>query len=328
MARGVLKMRGQHLILITGTAPPAASSFTSTAVPFESVNTIGLQQIKHGAVNLPKLAKLKPAQKIENANLNSHEISVALGVLYTLAIITVKISVLFLYRRIFTVNIRWFQIGWWANFVLLMPCYTVFTFTLLGLQVERGLAFGKNPLSKYGSLISGSLNAFSDLSVLILPIGMVSTLLLPRREKAAILGIFSLGLIATSISIMRTARFQIKREHKWNAAYSFYNDMILTSAECSVGLMCVCLMVVKPILRATRDFAITSTRSLLSFGSGSGSHGRSTGSSVRSDNISLQSRRPPKDGITAVYEYDVQSKASGAGSVKGAGSTKSARERP
>jgi|TARA_R110002003_G_scaffold40_10_gene2716 hypothetical protein len=118
-----------------------------------------------------------------------------LGVLYTLAIIAVKISVLFLYRRIFTVNVRWFQIGWWANFILLMPCYTVFTFTLLGLQVTNNLQFGKNNLSRYGSQVSGSINAFSDLSVLILPVGMVSTLLLPRREKAAILGIFSLGLM-------------------------------------------------------------------------------------------------------------------------------------
>ncbi|KAF2688529.1 hypothetical protein K458DRAFT_330926 [Lentithecium fluviatile CBS 122367] len=264
-----------------------------------------LLEITLGAVDLPRLSKWTPDEKLYSKNL-----TLSFGILYTLAIIIVKISVLFLYRRIFTMNERWFRIGWWANFIILMPCYTVFTFTLTGLQVTRGLQFGHNDISRYAALVSGSINAVSDLLVLILPVGMVLRLMLPNREKAALLGIFSLGILATSISVMRTIRFQTKRDHHWNQAYSFYNDMISTSTESSTGLMCVCLTVIKPLLRKSRDLAVSSTRNLLSSASRSyRSKGRSTGSaSIHSDNISLHSRKHKNDGITAIRQYDVQTK--------------------
>ncbi|KAF2875656.1 hypothetical protein BDV95DRAFT_603066 [Massariosphaeria phaeospora] len=274
---------------------------------------INLLEVRHGAVSLLAMAKMMPDQKLYMKNL-----TVALGIFYTLAIIAVKMALLLMYRRIFTMNEPWFRLGWWINFLLLMPCYTVFTFTLLGLQVGKPNQFGQNnTLSKVGSPIGGAINAVSDLMILALPVGYVAhRLTLPMREKAAVMGIFCLGLIATSISIMRVARFRIKRDHHWNPAYGFYNDMILSSAESSVGLMCVCLTVIKPLLRKTRDYALASTSVLASFlSSGSGrsrrsNRARATGSdSIHSDAVSLQSRSTRAEGITRVHEYDIDTKA-------------------
>lgn len=107
---------------------------------------------------------------------------------------------------------------------------------------------------------------------------------------------------------MRVVRFHIKREEKWNAAYSFYNDIMTSSSETSVALMCVCLMVVKPLLRKTREIAISSATGLtqlLSLGSNGGSKaGRSN--SAQSDNVSLHSRKT-NDGITKIYQYNIES---------------------
>jgi hypothetical protein len=115
--------------------------------------------------------------------------------MYTFSIIIIKLSVLFMYRRIFTLNEKWFRLAWWANFILIFPCYTVSSITLTAYQVANAQKFGANNISKYASYALGSVNAISDVLVLVLPVAMVVRLVLRPREKAAIIGIFMLGLV-------------------------------------------------------------------------------------------------------------------------------------
>lgn len=114
-----------------------------------------------------------------------------------LAIITIKLSVLFLLRRIFTMNTQWFRIAWWANVLFLFPCYAVIAFTFLGLQLEpqHQSLRTNNILGRVSTSLIGGLNAFSDLTVLAMPILMVSKLMLPARERIGIVALFSLGLL-------------------------------------------------------------------------------------------------------------------------------------
>jgi hypothetical protein len=101
---------------------------------------------------------------------------------------------------------------------------------------------------------------------------------------------------------MRAVRFHIHREHHWNTAYAFYNDMILTTTESSLGLMCACLTVVKPLLRKTRDLAISSTSGLSSLLSISArTHNKSSGSSSGHSYYRSESQ----DGISRTRQYDV-----------------------
>lgn len=115
---------------------------------------------------------------------------------------------------------------------------------------------------------------------------------------------------ATSISIMRVVRFRIKREHHWNAAYAFYNDSITSSTETSVAMICVCLTVVKPLLRKTRDIAASGAASLVSLisqGSGGRRSPRSKASgadAIRSTSGAVHSRKH-NNGITAIQQYDI-----------------------
>jgi hypothetical protein len=123
-------------------------------------------------------------------------VTIALGMFYIFSILTIKLSVLFLYRRIFTMNSRWFRIGWWMNFLFLFPGWTVVVFTLTGLQLTPTSGpLNTAGLSKIGSPIGRSLNALSDLMVLCLPVGMMLGLQLPKREKYAVIALFGIGLL-------------------------------------------------------------------------------------------------------------------------------------
>lgn len=69
---------------------------------------------------------------------------------------------------------------------------------------------------------------------------------------------------ATTVAIIRAARFHISDTHHWNHAYAFYNDMILTEAETSIALLTACLMISKAFFRRAKDFTTSSAKGLLS----------------------------------------------------------------
>ena len=115
---------------------------------------------------------------------------------------------------------------------------------------------------------------------------------------------------ATLISIMRVARFRIKRDHHWNAAYAFYNDSMTSATETSVALICVCLIVMKPLLRKTRDIAtlgVASLVSLISQGSSGRRSQRSKASrvdSMRNSRGIIHSQKHGNNG--AEHEYNIE----------------------
>jgi len=79
--------------------------------------------------------------------------------------------------------------------LLIFPCYTVASVTLTAWQVGNSQKFGANNVSKYAAYALGSVNAISDVLVLVRPVIMVWRLMLPAREKAAVIGVFLLGLV-------------------------------------------------------------------------------------------------------------------------------------
>ncbi|TGO61970.1 hypothetical protein BCON_0023g00280 [Botryotinia convoluta] len=260
-----------------------------------------LLSISHGSCSLPMLEKITDAELLYLTN-----VQIALGILYSITILAVKVSVLFMYRRIFTMNNKWFRVGWWFNLLFLFPGWTVAAYTLLGIQVSKG-SLGDNKLSTIGSPLVGALNSLSDLMVLALPIGMVMQLKLPRQERIAI--------SATSVSMMRAVRFHLEHTHHWNPAYGDYNDMVMTITESSTGLICACLIIVKPLLRKTREIAAYGTSQLsgLLSSSSTGRRSKSSGSqhSVYNEIYSLDSRtrKELNQGINRVDQYEVNSES-------------------
>ena len=121
------------------------------------------------------------------------------GVFYGLSFMFVKMSLLLLYLRLS--QYRPFRIIVYAVII------TTVVYALLG---SFEFLFSCRPLAKswdktitYGSCINvseilavhGGLNIATDIAMLILPVVMVWKLQLPRREKAALAGLFMTGTL-------------------------------------------------------------------------------------------------------------------------------------
>ncbi|PSN63323.1 hypothetical protein BS50DRAFT_679618 [Corynespora cassiicola Philippines] len=261
----------------------------------------GLMLIPRNAISLPGLMK---------GNLNDmkyiSDSFVAIGVFYILAILFSKLSVLFLFRRIFTMFNNTFRIAWWVNLLFLVPCWTVPVFTLLGISVARQ-DLRQSDISTIGTPTVAALNALSDIMVLLLPIWSISKLRLPTQQKVALCGVFAIAMIGTGVSIGRATLLFIRPKMDWNPAYNTYMDIVMSAAECSAAFMCSCLPVLKPIFSKANNMFSHASRiaSSLPIGKGSSGSKRLSLHSDREDHSCLSENS--QKGIHRMQQFDVDS---------------------
>ncbi|KAF1848261.1 uncharacterized protein K460DRAFT_414844 [Cucurbitaria berberidis CBS 394.84] len=171
----------------------------------------------------------------------------SLAILYVCTITFIKLSILFLYRRTFTMFEAWFRWAWWS----LMHLIILWTATCVILLALHGVGqMPKTGFSRLGVSITGIVNAFSDILLLLIPTVKIYRMKLQRKQKNALISIFGIGGIAAIISTVRATIFFMNRDNQLNEAYSNYLDIVLAATESSAGLMCACLPLTKPV--ATR----------------------------------------------------------------------------
>jgi len=108
-----------------------------------------------------------------------------------------------LYRRLFTMNIKSFAIGWWFNlFYAFAYAISVIADSLT--QCKHVPELWWDPATPAGDCRTVSaislyffavLNGLSDILILSLPIPIVIKLQMPKNRKIATLGIFLLGFM-------------------------------------------------------------------------------------------------------------------------------------
>ena len=120
---------------------------------------------------------------------------------YTFVTTAAKLSLLFLYKRVFMLRVTWFRWAWWAS-VALVGLYglALFLNNLLCCYPKPPSAMwggdlGACKFNKTEPVVMGFLNAGVDFAVLLLPVRMVWGLQMRRRQKWAISGVFGLGLM-------------------------------------------------------------------------------------------------------------------------------------
>ncbi|KAF2115521.1 hypothetical protein BDV96DRAFT_575627 [Lophiotrema nucula] len=264
-------------------------AYVSNAASLINQNTMA----STGAFDLARLITFSPedTESFQHRNLAS-------AVLYLVTITCAKLSVLFLYRRIFYVYQGWFRAFWWFNLLVIFPCWAGATLGILIYAQVDTFAFAK-PANAYGTSVCALVNALSDMMVLILPISGVVKLQLGRAQKVGIIGLFSLGFLTTLVSLARaTLSFhQATHTTRWNPAYEAYNFMMLVAAETSAACLCACIPVARPFLLkagelASRSINVSSLRALVSKTSLSSQANRSdayksmSGDSNKKDTIS------------------------------------------
>ncbi|KAF2820878.1 hypothetical protein CC86DRAFT_427812 [Ophiobolus disseminans] len=240
------------------------------------------------------------AKSFNNRNLAS-------AALYIVTITTAKLSIIFLFRRIFHVYTGWFRAFWWYNLLIVFPGWTL---TTLGLMIYLQLdsfAYGK-PANAYGIAAAATVNAISDITVLILPISGVAKLHLPRNQKIGIIGLFSLGFLTTAVSIARASLSfqQAVKPPQWNPAYQRYYYITLGAAETSASCLCACIPVARPFFVAAGEFAtqslnVSSLRHIISKSSLSSRSNRSNAFESRSRDIDKN------DAISRTVDIDMDS---------------------
>ena len=124
-----------------------------------------------------------------------------------------KLSLLFLYRRIFGMRTKWFKYSWYAVFVLVCPIWfvTAIVWASLGIAHTVSLVVELN----YAVPIITIINTITDVLMLALPLGMTAQLQLTKKQRASIMVIFALGSTwVFKIPVPYALLMVIKRNHR------------------------------------------------------------------------------------------------------------------
>ncbi|KIW29238.1 uncharacterized protein PV07_05063 [Cladophialophora immunda] len=174
----------------------------------------------------------------------------ACQVLYKAAALFAKLSMLFLYLRIFSSS-RNFRI---AAFVVMFICAG----TAIGTIIPT--IFACHPIQKAwtptlpGKCIwtpgiwysSSSINIATDVMIIALPIIQIRSLKLPKAQKLGLALLFSLGLFIIATCVVRIATLGPAATAKDSTYYQAQNNLWL-GVEVNTSIICTCI----PPLKAT-----------------------------------------------------------------------------
>ncbi|ROT36767.1 hypothetical protein SODALDRAFT_340963 [Sodiomyces alkalinus F11] len=185
-------------------------------------------------------------------------------VVYNVSMCLVKISILLQYRRIFPVGMIQtitfygiaFLVAWAVTLCFLLPmvCMPVEKFwdaTIPGRCLDS-LAIW---------YVMASINVATDFIIFAMPLPVIRSLQLPRRQKLMLVGVFGLGLLTCIISIIRIRTLKVAAstdDPNWDnvdaATWSFL--------EVSIAVIAACLPTLRPLFSTLmpRAFAGSSAR--------------------------------------------------------------------
>ncbi|KAL1997775.1 hypothetical protein VTN02DRAFT_791 [Thermoascus thermophilus] len=95
--------------------------------------------------------------------------------------------------------------------------------------------------------LNASVNMVTDLTILILPMPVLSHLQLPRKQKMAIMAVFAVGAVVCLTSILRLASLK-EVATSTDTSYDNVGAAYWTAAEVNVGIMCACLPYMRPLI--------------------------------------------------------------------------------
>ncbi|KAE8151512.1 hypothetical protein BDV25DRAFT_128685 [Aspergillus avenaceus] len=208
--------------------------------------------------------------------LMSMKLIFAYVVLYATTVPMVKLSVLFLYHRIFRLT--------WSLYIcaFLSIGYAISVSTTISVacaptsffwtQWVYPLSGGHCRIDLYQFYLwNGVANLLTDVIILCLPMPIVWRLQMPRGDKWAISGIFLLGgfvCVATIVRIYTITQMKNSVDITWVIG----DAMIWSNVEPCIGIVSACLPTLRPLLRRVPLFRMCgfSTNSGDARGSGTG----------------------------------------------------------
>ncbi|KAI0423454.1 hypothetical protein F5Y09DRAFT_348970 [Xylaria sp. FL1042] len=181
--------------------------------------------------------------------------------IWAVTVSTTKLSIIFLYRRIFAV--RKSPLRNWLNFLAGVMVCQIIAITVSNLTICRPLSYLWERLTQpdaHGTcfdqpkflLATGIINAIFDIIILITPIVPISKLQLSADKKAGVFGILLLGCLVCIASWVRVYYLVVAAtvvDRTWLSG----ETATWSSIEASLGIVSACLPVLRPLYRKIRN---------------------------------------------------------------------------
>ncbi|KAK1546048.1 hypothetical protein CPAR01_00015 [Colletotrichum paranaense] len=168
-------------------------------------------------------------------------------VFYNIALLAIKLSFLCQYYRIMAVPrmrriyaVALLVVGAWSTsqvFIAAFQCLPVEGFW------DKSVASHCIP-NQPQWYVNAAGNIITDVAVFALPLPIFWHLSLPRKQKALLMGIFSLGFFTVAISIVRIQYLSTPADFTWTNV----DASLWSIGEISSAVTCACLPTLRPLL--------------------------------------------------------------------------------
>ncbi|TVY50679.1 Satratoxin biosynthesis SC1 cluster protein 4 [Lachnellula cervina] len=209
------------------------------------------------------------------------KLSFTVAVLYFTVVTSIKVSILLMYRRVFSVEkfrLQSIVVGgvvvlWWfvGTIVAIVSCIPFKRFWVGSSAGGYCLDFNIFWMGM------GATELVIDTVILVLPMGMVVKLWMPLQQKILVAGIFLLGGFVIITGLIRV----VLGYKPGSQNVAFPKAELWSAVHIGIAIVCACLPTLRPLLnRATASVSSLSHRI---YGTRSGSKGTSgdyTGSSI------------------------------------------------
>ncbi|KAL4933241.1 putative integral membrane protein [Aspergillus undulatus] len=220
------------------------------SVGLQSISITGVIQAGIGYGHVAEIAStygLEPITKLS-------KLIIPLQFLWVLSLSCTKISILFLYLRIFPV--RWLVWSSWAT-ITVIAAWAIATI-LAGCLVCRPFAFNWDktiPGGKCGNqvtsfTVTGVINLVTDVVVLVLPMPSLSKLQMATYKKVTLIAVFGLGVVTCVISALRISVLSTMDFN--DITYTIPRANIFSGIEPCLAVILASVPMMRPLLGRTR----------------------------------------------------------------------------
>ncbi|KIX03446.1 uncharacterized protein Z518_06998 [Rhinocladiella mackenziei CBS 650.93] len=184
-------------------------------------------------------------------------------IIYNLGLFVVKDSILYQYLRFFVR--RSYRIAAWGLMIFISVAGLVMIVTscvscqpvayFWDKTIEGGRCI--NLLAFWFSF--SAFNIATDLAVLLLPMPVLKSLRLPRKQKMSLIAVFALGSFGCVTAILRLHALYITSVST-DLTYDNVGAATWSAAELNVGIMCACIPAMRPIISLIFPRFLSSTQ--------------------------------------------------------------------
>ncbi|KAL1845105.1 hypothetical protein VTK73DRAFT_1122 [Phialemonium thermophilum] len=168
-------------------------------------------------------------------------------VMYNATLMSVKMTFLLQYYRVFTVRkmrkvilVAMVIIGCWSLSQLLVAIFNCNPIPRFWDMSLKGTCIPNLPFW----YINAAGNIATDVAIFVLPIPVLGSLQLRRPQKLLLIAIFSLGFFTCAISIIRIQYLHLSNDASWDNI----NSSSWSVTEMSTAIICACLPTLRPLV--------------------------------------------------------------------------------